>query len=133
MQLRHNQKLPETSGMQNWGSIANLMGLSYDALMISGCSQGLDEAFWKQTVRDALRQGKAVMAGFGHHVVRIEAICDHDLQLSTDSNDAIGEHLAGTTAAESVDAGQKHHQTIHLGYDKLQNAGLQWVMSLFSL
>ena len=106
-QLKHIQKVQRTGGMQNWGNIANLMGMSYQAIFIHGCSEKYDQSLWTQTVRNELRCGNAVMASFEGRPVRITAIDD-----------------SGITCTNA--SGPVAH-----AFDELQTDGPQWIISLF--
>ena len=108
-QLRHNQKLHETTGLQNWCAIANLMGISAQALMLPECQDGFKSDFWTQTIRDELRSGCAVMASFNHQPVRIVAV------------EADGVRMDNQIAEIS--------ETL-IPFEKLQTSGLQWVIGL---
>ncbi len=108
-QLRHNQKLHETTGLQNWCAIANLMGISAQALMLPECQQGFEAEFWTQTIRDELRNGCAVMASFNHRPVRIVAV------------EADGVRMDNQIAEISEPL---------IPFEKLPTSGLQWVIGL---
>ncbi len=105
-QLKHIQKVQQSGGFQNWGSIANLMGLSYQALYTTGCAQSCESSFWTQTVREQLRAGCAVMASIDGHPVRITAVDEH-----------------GIICANHKEA---------IAFDKLQTTGLQWAIAMHS-
>ena len=105
-QLKHIQKVQQSGGFQNWGSVANLMGASYQALYTTGCAQSCESSFWTQTVREQLRAGCAVMASIDGHPVRITAVDEH-----------------GIICANHKEA---------IAFDKLQTTDLQWVIAMHS-
>lgn len=131
-QLKRDQKLPDNGGMQNWGSLANAMGVNYGALCMPGDRKALEKNFWSTAAREQLRQGHAVMACIQNLAVRIEAIDEKGLVITTPESDTVGFTGLGSGwqsyngKAEQKGKGRRGI----LAFESLSAAGLQWVISL---
>lgn len=124
-QLQRSQKLPENGGMQNWGSLANAMGVSYNTLMQPGDRAASEKKFWSEMAREQLRQGHSVMACVNGQTVRVEAIEEKGLVLTLPNNTQI------PLETYSGQAEQKAQGTRGLlAFDKLSDVDLQWVITL---
>ena len=130
-QLKRDQKLPDNGGMQNWGSLANAMGVSYEALCTQGDTKAMEQTFWSKNAREQLRNGHAVMACINNQAVRVEAVEDKGLVITLpDMENGAVSNLAGWQSyhgkAEQKGRGRKGI----LSFDALKNAGVQWAISL---
>ena len=124
-QLKRDQKLPDSAGMQNWGSLANAMGVSYASLASGVDREMFDKAFWSETARAQLRDGHAVMTCIDGQAVRVEAIEEEGLVITTPDGATLDlESYAGK--AEQKGKGQKGL----LAFDKLADVNLGWVISM---
>jgi len=130
-QVKRDQKLPGEDTMQTLGSIANAMGVGYEALCLPGDRQYLDRSFWSEIVRHEIRQGKAVMACIDNLSVRIDAVEDDGLVVTMPEE---AEEFTGLGAgwqkyqgkAEQLSQGKRGI----LSYDALIDAKMQWVVSM---
>lgn len=131
-QLKRDQKLPESGGMQNWGALANAMGVSYNMMCAAGNRTGLEKNFWSTAVREQLRQGHAVMACIQNQAVRIEAVDDKGLVITLPEWDNVGFTGLGNGwqtyhgKAEQKGRGKRGI----LAFESLADAGLQWVIGM---
>ena len=131
-QLKRDQKLPESGGMQNWGALANAMGVSYNMMCAQGNRMGLDKNFWSTAVREQLRQGHAIMACIQNQAVRIEAVDDKGLVITLPEWDTVGFTGLGNGwqsyhgKAEQKGRGKRGI----LAFESLADAGLQWVIGM---
>ena len=124
-ELKRSQKLPEQGGMQNWGALANAMGVSYNALATQGDRSCLDKKFWSEMAREQIRDGHAVMACIDGQTVRIEAIEEDGLVVTLPDNSRVSlDSYSGK--AEQKSKGKRGI----LGFDKLQDANMNWVIAL---
>lgn len=124
-QLKRDQKLPDSAGMQNWGSLANAMGVSYASLASGVDREMFDKAFWSETARAQLRDGHAVMTCIDGQAVRVEAIEEEGLVITTPDGATLDlESYAGK--AEQKGKGQKGL----LAFDRLADVNLGWVISM---
>ena len=113
-ELKRSQKLPEQGGMQNWGALANAMGVSYNALATQGDRSCLDKKFWSEMAREQIRDGHAVMACIEDGLV---VTLPDNSRVSLDSYSG---------KAEQKSKGKRGI----LGFDKLQDANMNWVIAL---
>lgn len=129
-QIKRDQKLPAEGGLEAWGSIANAMGVSYDALYQSETRAAVEKVFWTETVREHLHQGKAVMACVNHQTVRIEAVDEKGLVLTMPENIVTSELGSGYAdyqgGVEQLGKGRRGM----LSYESLDQLDLQWVLSM---
>lgn len=124
-ELKRSQKLPEQAGMQNWGALANAMGVSYNALVDQGELLCFEKSFWSNTAREQIQYGHAVMACIGGQTVRVEAIEDEGLVLTLNDNTKLDlESYSGK--AEQKSKGKRGL----LKFDKLRDAKMSWVIAL---
>lgn len=124
-QLKRSQKLPESGGMQNWGSLANAMGVSYQALASEGDRAVMDKQFWSELAREQIRDGHAVMACIDGETVRVEAIEEDGLVMTLPDNTRISlDSYSGK--AEQKSKGSRGL----LAFDKLQDMNMNWVIAL---
>ena len=131
-QLKRDQKLPDNGGMQNWGSLANAMGVNYGALCMPGDRKSLETKFWSEAVREQLRQGHAVMACVQNLAVRIEAIDEKGLVITMPESDSVGFSGLGSGWQDyRGNAAQKGRgRRGLLAFESLSAANMQWVISL---
>lgn len=131
-QVKRDLKLPSKGSMETWGSIANAMGVSYSSLCEAGNRQGLEKNFWTTIVREQLRQGKAIMACIQQHTVRIEGIDEKGLIITVPDSD--GQGFTGLGQGWQAHQGQGSQKSAGkrgiLAFDALQQATLQWVVSM---
>ncbi len=130
-QLKRDQKLPESGGMQNWGSVANAMGVSYSAMVSAGDRRALEKPFWSKDAREQLRQGHSVMACINHQAVRIEAVEDKGLVVTLpESEGGVVSSLSGFESYHGKAEQKGRGKRGILSFDALTNAGVDWVISL---
>ncbi|MBQ9242305.1 MAG: hypothetical protein IJ165_03630 [Proteobacteria bacterium] len=131
MQVKREQKLPESEGMQNWGSVANAMGVNYQALNMSGDRKAEEKTFWLKNVREELRSGQAVMASVDNQAVRIEGVEQEGLVVtlpeSVEQSQFSGftAYNGNTTTTEQKSAGQRGVLSFEALKDKMD-----WVISM---
>ncbi len=131
-QLKRDQKLPENGGMQNWGSLANAMGVNYRGLCMPGDRKSLEWNFWSDVVREQLRQGHAIMTCIQNITVRIEAVDDKGLVITLPESNSVGfSGLGSGWQAYNGKAEQKGKgKRGLLTFEALSAANLQWVIAL---
>ncbi len=130
-QLKRDQRLPETGGMANWGSLANAMGVNYGVLCQTGDSASDQREFWSKTAREQLQLGHSVMACVNNQAVRIEAVEDEGLVISVPEIDNGEVTKLGCWKNYSGKAAIKGHgKRGIISYDALRDAGMDWVISL---
>ncbi|MBR4986913.1 MAG: hypothetical protein IKY83_14360 [Proteobacteria bacterium] len=129
MQLKREQKLPDGAGMQNWGSLANAMGVSYQSLCAAGDQKSAEKTFWMKNVREQLRSGQAVMASVNNQAVRIEAVEEDGLVMTLPEN---GTQVASVSGFETYNGKAEQKSSGQRGmmkFDALKD-NMDWVISL---
>lgn len=129
-QVKRDQKLPAEGGLETWGSVANAMGVSYEALCLPGDRTAIEKSFWSEIVREQLHQGKAIMACVNHQTVRVEAVEEKGLVLTMP--ESINTSELGTGYAEYQGRAEQLGQGRRgiLAYESLNQLELQWVLSM---
>jgi len=75
--VRVDNDLPERWKVEGWGGVANKVGA--DVVFLRDADFQETRAWWKDTVRSALRHGYAVMMSITGHIVRLQAITNDGL------------------------------------------------------
>ncbi|MBQ4358916.1 MAG: hypothetical protein II767_01530 [Proteobacteria bacterium] len=133
MQVKNDQKLADGPAMQNWGSLANAMGVDYQALNMTGDRKAEEKTFWMKNVREELRSGQAVMASIDNQAVRIEGVEDEGLVVTLPEKaegtfSGFETYNGSTTEMASNEQKSKGKRSL-VAFDNLKD-NADWVISL---